>query len=127
MMMMCAAKAQAELQGIRLLIVEDEQMVALLLEDVLTDLGCDVVGPAFSLADAVRLAGDAAIHGAILDVNLGGEKVYPAADILAARNLPFIFATGYGTGGLREADKSRPVLQKPFNLRRLVDIVKQWR
>jgi CheY-like chemotaxis protein len=124
---MSAAKAHTELQGISLLVVEDEEMVALLLEDVLTDLGCDVVGPAFCLADAVRLAGNATIHGAILDVNLGGEKVYPAADILAARNLPFVFATGYGISGLREADKSRPVLQKPFNLGRLVDIVKQWR
>jgi CheY-like chemotaxis protein len=114
------------LHGLRVLLVEDEPLIALALEDELRDLGCEVVGPAFSLAAAVQLAGDATLNGAILDVNLGGQKVYPAADLLAARNLPFIFVTGYGAAGLLEPYRDRPVLQKPIALKRLVEILSHW-
>jgi CheY-like chemotaxis protein len=126
-MMTPAAPDKTMLQGLRILIVEDDRLVAMALEDLLTDIGCEVVGPAFTLPDAVQLASESAIQGAILDVNLAGEKVYPVADILNARNCPFVFVTGYGTAGLREADRSRPVLQKPYRPARLVDIVRQWR
>ncbi|MDC3955521.1 response regulator [Polyangium jinanense] len=115
------------LQGLRILIVEDEAMIASYLEDALTDLGCEVIGPALNLKDALRLAREEAIDGAGLDVNIAGEKVYAVADILAERGLPFVFMTGYGKAGLRESDRDRPVLQKPYNLERLVEIMTQWR
>jgi len=115
------------LQGLRVLIVEDEPMMASFLEDALTDLGCEVIGPALNMKDALRLAREATIDGAGLDINVAGEKVYPVADILAERGLPFVFMTGYGKAGLRESDRGRPVLQKPYNFERLVEIMTQWR
>jgi CheY-like chemotaxis protein len=113
--------------GLRVLIVEDEALIASLIEDFLTDLGCEVVGPALYMEDAVRLAREATIDGATLDVNIAGEKVYPVADILAERGLPFVFMTGYGVAGLRESDRDRPVLQKPYRLDELEKIIAQWR
>jgi CheY-like chemotaxis protein len=121
------AADQGMLAGLRILVVEDDAMLAMALELTLSDLGCEVVGLASNLADAVPLAREAAIDGAVLDVNLAGEKVYPVADILAARNIPFVFATGYGSAGLRECDRARPVLQKPYDLRSLALIARQWR
>ncbi|KYF58938.1 response regulator [Sorangium cellulosum] len=115
------------LQGLRVLIVEDEPMIASSLEDALTDLGCVVIGPALNMRDAIRLAREAEIDGATLDVNIAGEKVYAVADILMERGIPFVFTTGYGKAGLRESDLGRPVLQKPYNLNRFVEIVTRWR
>ncbi|MDC0668261.1 response regulator [Nannocystis radixulma] len=115
------------LQGLRVLIVEDEPMLAAFLEDALTDLGCEVIGPALNMKDALRLAREASIDGAGLDVNVAGEQVYPVADVLAERGLPFVFMTGYGEAGLRESDRGRPVLQKPYSFERLVEIMTQWR
>ncbi|MCY1004598.1 response regulator [Nannocystis pusilla] len=115
------------LKGLRVLIVEDEPMIASFLEDALTDLGCEVIGPALNMKDALRLAREARIDGAGLDINVAGEKVYPVADVLAERGLPFVFMTGYGRAGLRESDLDRPVLQKPFSFERLVEIMTQWR
>ncbi|WP_437795863.1 response regulator [Sorangium sp. So ce693] len=115
------------LEGLRVLIVEDEPMIASSLEDVLTDLGCVVVGPALNMKDAMRLARAAEIDGASLDVNIAGEKVYPVADILSERGIPFVFLTGYGKAGLRESDLSRPVLQKPCSLERFEEILAGWR
>ncbi|MDC0744196.1 response regulator [Polyangium mundeleinium] len=115
------------LEGLRVLIVEDEALIASFLEDALTDLGCEVIGPASNMNDALRLAREAAIDGAGLDINIAGEKVYAVADILAERGLPFVFMTGYGKAGLRESDRGRPVLQKPYNIEQLVKIMTQWR
>lgn len=115
------------LEGLRVLIVEDEPMIASSLEDVLTDLGCVVIGPALNMKDAMRLARAAEIDGASLDVNIAGEKVYPVADILSERGIPFVFLTGYGKAGLRESDLSRPVLQKPCSLERFEEILAGWR
>jgi DNA-binding NtrC family response regulator len=115
------------LQGLRVLIVEDEVMIASFLEDALTDFGCEVIGPALNLEDALRLAREAVIDGAGLDINIAGEKVYPVADVLAERGLPFVYMTGYGRAGLRASDRGRPVLQKPYNLDRLVEIMTRWR
>ncbi|MFS8066917.1 MAG: response regulator [Byssovorax sp.] len=115
------------LRGLRVLIVEDEALIASLIEDFLIDLGCDVVGPAMHMTEAVQLARGAAIDGATLDVNIVGEKVYPVADILTERGIPFIFMTGYGAAGLRACDSGRPVLQKPYPLEQLVDIMARWR
>jgi CheY-like chemotaxis protein len=115
------------LRGLRVLVVEDEALIASLLEDTLLDLGCEVIGPAMHMNDAVQLAHEAAIDGATLDVNIIGEKVYPVADILTERGIPFVFMTGYGVEGLRECDGGRPVLQKPYRLESLVDIMARWR
>ena len=102
------------LNGLRVLVVEDEMMVSMLIEDMLTDLGCTVVGPASRLDEAIELAGATELDCAVLDVNLGGQPIFPLADILRAKGAPFAFATGYGDAGLREVDRGTPVLQKPF-------------
>jgi DNA-binding response OmpR family regulator len=111
----------------RVLVVEDEMLVAMALEDQLGDAGCKVVGPAFSLDDAMRLAASEPLDGAVLDINLAGEKVYPVADLLAARNVPFVYVTGFGQAGMREADQGRPMLQKPYLFASLEAIVRGWK
>jgi DNA-binding response OmpR family regulator len=109
------------------LVVEDEMLVAMVLEDELADAGCEVVGPAFSVEHAMSLAASEPLDGAVLDINLAGEKVYPVADLLAARNVPFVYVTGFGQAGLREADQGRPMLQKPYLFASLEAIVRGWR
>ncbi|WP_395672627.1 response regulator [Phenylobacterium sp.] len=103
-----------DLGGMRVLVVEDEMMVSMLIEDMLTDLGCKVVGPASRLDEAVAVVGEAEIDCAVLDVNLGGQPIFPLADLLRQKGVPFAFATGYGDAGLRDVDRGSPVLQKPF-------------
>lgn len=102
------------LQGLRVLVVEDEMMVSMLIEDMLGELGCQVVGPAARLDEAMALAREADLDCAVLDVNLGGQPIFPLADLLRERGRPFAFATGYGDAGLRDVDRGTPVLQKPF-------------
>jgi CheY-like chemotaxis protein len=99
------------LAGRRVLVVEDEPIVGMLLEDMLLDLGVEVVGPAATLAEALALAEREDLAAALLDVNLGGERSYPVADALARRGVPFLFLTGYG-----EAAWEGPALtiQKPY-------------
>src|SRR5262249_22268936 len=82
--------------GNRVLLVEDEILVAMMMKDILTDLGFSVIGPFSRLAEAMVAAVHDNIDAGIIDVNLGGEFVYPVADVLAARNIPFVFITGYG-------------------------------
>jgi CheY-like chemotaxis protein len=103
-----------KLKGLRVLVVEDEALVALQLEDMLHELGCSIVGPASRVGQALALLGGQPVDAAVLDLNVAGELVYPVADVLASRSLPYIFATGYGASGLTEPYRSRPVLQKPF-------------
>ena len=102
------------LTGLKVLVVEDEMMVSMLIEDMLADLGCTVIGPASRLDEAIALANSVELDCAVLDVNLGGQPIFPLADLLRAKGAPFAFATGYGDAGLREADRGSPVLQKPF-------------
>ena len=104
----------AELKGLRVLVVEDEMMVSMLIEDMLSDMGCTVMGPASRLDEAIELAMSSEIDCAVLDVNLGGQPIFPLADLLRERGCPFAFATGYGDAGLRDVDRGTPVLQKPF-------------
>ena len=104
----------AKLHGLRVLVVEDEMMVSMLIEDMLADLGCIVIGPASRLDEAMELVRGGGIDCAVLDVNLGGQPIFPLADLLRARGWPFAFATGYGNAGLRDVDQGSPVLQKPF-------------
>ena len=101
-------------QRLRVLVVEDEILVALLLEEMLESLGHEVIGPVATLEKAVVAATEAAPDLAILDVNLRGRETYPVADILRARQVPFIFATGYSANRLPPPYDSGPVLQKPF-------------
>lgn len=102
------------LAGRRILIVEDEAMIALLIQDVLTELGTTVIGPAARIEEALALARSAQIDLAALDLNLGGNPVYPVAEALAARAIPFVFMTGYGQLGIAEPWRSRPSIAKPF-------------
>jgi CheY-like chemotaxis protein len=103
------------LAGRRILVVEDEMMIAMLVEDMLLELGCSVVGPVHALAEALELArSEAGLDAALLDVNLAGQPVFPVADALREKGVPAIFSTGYGDAGLRDIDRGAPVLQKPF-------------
>ena len=105
--------------GLKVLVVEDEAIIAMMVEDLLGDMGCKIVGPAGELAQAFAIAEREAFDCAILDVNLAGQRVDPFVDLLKARGAPFIFATGYGMAGVREEDRVWPVLLKPINSRRL--------
>lgn len=104
------------LAGVRVLLVEDETLVAMLLEDMIADIGGIVVGQASRVGRALEVVRDPAtqIDLALLDVNLGGEEVFPVAAALEERGVPFAFSTGYGNAGLPELWRSRPTLQKPF-------------
>jgi CheY-like chemotaxis protein len=103
-------------ERLRVLIVEDEMLVAMNIEDMLLDLGHEVAGLASRLTPALALAAEAEIDAAVLDVNLAGEQSFPVADLLDKRGIPFLFATGYGLGGIEERYRGRTVLQKPFRL-----------
>jgi len=109
------------LSGRRVLVVEDEMIVAWLLQDMLADLGCAVVGPAARASQALAMIDAEAIDAAVLDVNLNGQKSYPVADALAARGMPFVFSTGYETESLPNDYQSLPLLQKPFRRSELGD------
>jgi CheY-like chemotaxis protein len=99
----------------RVLIVEDEMLVAMMIEDALLDLGLEVAGTAGTIEEALAAVAKNGFDCAILDVHLHGKDVYPVADALAARGMPFVFATGYGRGGLAPKYQDRPSLPKPFN------------
>lgn len=106
----------------RVLIVEDEIVVALFLEDVLDEFGYQVAGVITQLDEAISRDPDYDI--AVLDVHINGRNVFDFADMLAGRGIPFVFATGYGERGIPERHRTSPVLQKPFQpdeLRRILD------
>jgi CheY-like chemotaxis protein len=101
--------------GARVLVVEDESLVAMMLADMLQEIGCTVIGPIGSRTGALRLLEDG--HGvdlALLDVNLGGETAYDIADALSRRGVPFIFVSGYGASGLDPRYADAVILAKPF-------------
>lgn len=101
----------------RILIVEDEPLIAMMLEDFLDVLGKEPAGTADSVAGALPLIAAGGIDAAILDVNLrGGEKSWPVADALAQAGVPFVLATGGGNDLIADAHRSRPVLPKPFTM-----------
>jgi CheY-like chemotaxis protein len=100
--------------GRRVLVVEDESLVAMLLETILEDMGCIAVGPASTVDEGLRMAADEPIDAALLDVNVAGRQVFPVAEVLKERGVPFVFSTGYGEGGLPDEWRGQPTLQKPF-------------
>ena len=102
------------LAGRRILIVEDESLVAMLLETILEDLGCETVGPAGTVTEGATLLSSQTVDAALLDVNVAGELVFPVADSLKKRGIPFVFSTGYGEGGLPEHWRGHTTIQKPF-------------
>lgn len=107
------------LRDARVFIVEDEFIVAALLEDRLRSLGCDVVGPAATVTEALDLLAAEPVDVAVLDVNIAGEKVFPVADALEERGVPFIFATAYGASGINDRHGEKSVLDKPYQERAL--------
>jgi len=117
---------EAELSGMRILVVEDEPLLAMASADFLADSGCAVAGPVSSVKQGMQLIEQEAIDGAILDINLRGEMVFPLADALADRSIPFVYVTGYGKL-LRACNHGRPVLQKPYRNQQLLEIIGEWR
>jgi CheY-like chemotaxis protein len=105
----------APLSGRRILIVEDEAMVAWLLDDMLVAFGCVVVGCADRVQEALAIIEGQQVDAAVLDLNLSGTMSYPVADELLARGIPFIFTTGYPRNRLLEAYRGYPYLLKPYH------------
>jgi len=99
----------------------------MLLEDMLGDLGCQVLGPLMRVSDALAAVAepDARFDVAILDVNLAGERCFTVAEALRARGTPFILSTGYDDGGIDEGWRDRPILRKPFLVSQLEDVLRQ--
>ena len=104
----------SNLKSIRVLLVEDEPLVAMLLEDQLAELGCVVAATAVTVPDALDKVAATAFDIAILDVNLNGAQSYPVAELLRDRKIPFVFSTGYGEVGVPQSLRVAPILAKPF-------------
>ncbi|ACF01684.1 MULTISPECIES: response regulator [Rhodopseudomonas] len=100
-------------------LVEDEAMIRMMVVDMLEELGFSVAAETGEINEALQLAEATEFDIAILDVNVNGKVISPVADLLKARNRPFIFATGYGTQGVPEDYRDRPALQKPFQIESL--------
>jgi CheY-like chemotaxis protein len=103
----------------RVLVVEDEMMIRMLLEGMLEDLGHSVAAEAGGIDEAMMLAKQGEFDVALLDVNLNGQPITPVVEILVERGLPFVFASGYGQRGVPEAYRASPTLQKPFQVEAL--------
>ena len=100
-------------------LVEDEVMIRMMVADLLEELGYSIAAESGEISDALKLAQSVEFDLAILDVNVNGKVISPVADLIAARNRPFIFATGYGSSGLPAEYRDRPALQKPFQIETL--------
>lgn len=109
----------ASLKDLRILIVEDESMISMLIEDMLTDMGCAIAGTASQLQDATAKVASLAFDAAILDVNLNGSQTWPVAQALTGRRIPFVISTGYGAAGVPDAFAEVPILGKPFDANEL--------
>jgi CheY-like chemotaxis protein len=108
----------------RVLVVEDEPMIAMLVEDMILDFGSEVVGPASRMEEALKFALTAQLDAAVLDINVGGAVVFPVADVLGERGVPIIFATGYGSKGLPEYLQDSITLPKPFSYETLAQALR---
>lgn len=112
------------LTGKRVLVIEDEALIADMVEDMLTELGAIVVGPAGTVAKGLSLAENETIDAAVLDVNLRSERIDPIADKLRTRNIPFVFATGYGASLAAHA-AGVPIIEKPYTAENLAKALSQ--
>lgn len=103
------------LDGRKILIVEDESLVAMLLETILEDMGCTPLGPISNIDEALDyVGGDLEADGALLDVNVAGREIFPVATVLKQKGVPFVFSTGYGENGLPDEWRRQATIQKPF-------------
>jgi CheY-like chemotaxis protein len=109
----------------RAFIVEDEMMVAMLLEDMLGELGFEIGSRAVHFEEAIQIAATGQFDLAVLDVNVNGKNTYPVAGILQERGIPFVFATGYGANALGGRFAGVPILHKPFSDRELMEAVER--
>ncbi len=114
-----------ELAGKRILVVEDEPIVAMAIEDILGDLGCEVAGSAHSLDQAMTFVEECSFDAAILDINLNGERSYPAARLLASKGIPFVFATGYVPETVEPDLAMAPMVEKPYKPAQIAEILRQ--
>jgi DNA-binding response OmpR family regulator len=110
--------------GYRILVVEDEMLIAMDIATALEELGCEVIGPASTLETALQLARDTALDAAILDVTIRGGKSYPVAYELLGQDIPFVLASGYGNWAIPEALRDCPRLTKPFTTAELEERVR---
>jgi len=108
------SKTVPDLSGLRVLLVEDEALIVMLVEDALADVGCEIAGVASRFDDAFTKAQTLDFDVAILDVNLNGLRTFPIAEAIMARGIPFVFATGYGATSVPDGLNAVPILQKPF-------------
>lgn len=115
----------APLRGLRILVVEDQAPIALQVEDMLVESDCEVVGPASRVEQALKLLDEQDVDAAVLDLNIAGEMVYPVADLMDARGLPYVFATGCDPADLAGPYRQKQVLQKPFSRRALIEAMEQ--
>jgi CheY-like chemotaxis protein len=113
----------AALEGARVLVVEDEYLVAALIEQILESAGCIVLGPIPRVPEALDAVNDDDYDAAVLDVNLAGERINPVADALSERDVPFMFVTGYGANALPREYAERPHIGKPFRTAELVGML----
>jgi len=111
----------SRLAGRRILLVEDELLIAMTVEVVLRDEGCAIVGPIARVGPALKAAREETLDAAILDVNLAGERIHPIAQALAERKIPFVFTTGYDRSMLPAKHTNRPTLAKPYRPAQLID------
>ena len=112
-----------QLPGGSVFLVEDEVMIRMMVADMLEELGYSIAAEAGEISEAIKLAQSADFDLAILDVNVNGKVISPVAELITARNRPFIFATGYGSSGLPEEYRDRPSLQKPFQIETLARVI----
>ena len=103
------------------MIVEDEVMIVLELEMVLREAGCEVVGAAAGLEEALYMAQNAAVDAAMLDIHVGDRDIFPVADALVDRGIPFVFLTGYGPDRLPAHLRQRPIVNKPYSIAHLLE------
>ena len=113
----------AALAGVRVLVVEDEFLVAMLIEEMLESAGCVVIGPIPRVPEALDAVDHDSCDAAVLDINLAGERIDPVAKALSKRNVPFMFVTGYGVTGLPGDYLDRPHICKPFKMAELLGTV----
>ena len=118
-----AALKNVALEGKRVLLVEDEYLLALTVQDVLRDAGCVIVGPFARVCEALDAARGELVDVAVLDVNIAGEMVFPVALALEARGTPFLFVTGYGRAALPADRADWDACTKPFRARELIDLL----